>query len=192
MATKLQIYNLAATLLNEPAVSDTNGSGTLEVTLSALYDVNRQALLEEVAWNFSIKRQSLTKDVDTPNSKFKYKYILPTDIIRIYNVYNDTNEREEEIDGYISSDSTSMKLVYVADITDSSKFPPLFSKILAYDMAIMAQRKIRNENTDTSYLYRERERLLKVAKKIDSMKNVRKHRRRSTIEDASYIPYGDI
>lgn len=191
MATKLEIFNTALTLLNEPAIADPDGDGAAEVTMSTIYDINRKALLEEFPWNFSVKRVSLALDATTPNSKFSYRFIIPTDCLRIYSVYNDETEREEE-GGYILSDSSTMKLIYVADITDTSKFTPLFSKILSYDMAIMAQRKIRNETSDTGYLYKERDRLMKVAKKIDAMKNHRSQRRRSTIEDGSYYPYGDI
>jgi hypothetical protein len=192
MATsKTQIFNLALTYLGEQPISNPDSdTDKRAIVLRQAYDMSRQALLEEHLWNFAIKRIALAPESTAPEFEWDYSFVTPSDCIRIHKFYDETGQYKEE-GKTIVSDSNVMNIVYVADITDTTYFPPIFSKILALDIAITAEYGITGQNKQQASLLTQRQKLIITAKMIDAQKDNIKKKNISLINNARYIPTGD-
>ena len=126
MATNFDIINLALRRLGLEAISSLSDSNRGKV-MNTLYDQVRKAALEEFHWPFAIKRAKLQEDFGaTPEFEYSHAHELPADYIKAISEFNDTTYiREGE---FVLSDSSEILLRYVADISDTTKFNPLFIK----------------------------------------------------------------
>ena len=90
--------------------------------------------------NFAIKRVELALSTTTPAYDYAYQFALPADYIRILET-NLTNTAEWKIEnGFLLADSDSVKVRYLAQITNPNEFDALFieafSSRLAAELAI--------------------------------------------------------
>lgn len=103
------------------------------------YDQARRDTLEAHPWKFASRRRTILADAAAPAFEYTKKYELPTDFIRVTRIGEDWDdpEREYELeDGFILCDVESpLKLVYVYNLTDASKFSPKFITSLSYKLA---------------------------------------------------------
>lgn len=192
MATnKAQIFNYALTLLGQQSISDPDGSGVNETACRQVYDMARQALLEEHLWNFAIRRSTPAPNVTAPDFEYSYSFNTPSDCLRIHKLYNHTGAYKEE-DGTILSDSDTIYLIYVKDITNVPDFPPLFAKLLAIDIALSTEYRITNQSKMQASLMAMRQQTLVKAKMIDAQKDGETKKLIASTEIAMNTPYGDI
>lgn len=193
MATsKAQIFNLALTLLGQMPISDPDSeTDKRAILLRQTYDMCRQSLLEEHLWNFACKRAVLAPDTDTPDFDYAYQFTLPSDCLRIAKLYNKPSRYKEE-GKKILSDENSISLIYIADITDPTYFPAIFSKLLAYELAINSEYGITLQSTMQQSLIVQKTNLLVKAKMVDAQKDGEKKVISSGTLDAANYPYGVI
>ena len=187
MATsKTQIFNLALTYLGEQPISNPDSdTDKRAIVLRQAYDMSRQALIEEHLWNFAIKRIALAPESTSPDFEWSYSFVTPSDCIRIHKFYNETGQYKEEGKNIVSN-SNVMKIIYVADITDTTFFPPIFSKILALDIAITAEYGITGQNKQQASLLNQRQRCIIQAKMIDAQKDNINKQNKSNILTSKY------
>jgi hypothetical protein len=191
MASKAAIFNMALTLLGQDPISDPDGTGTAETACRQVYDICRKALLEQHPWNFALTRANLDKESTNPAFEYSSAFGLPTDCLRIVQVYSPASYYKEEA-GLILSDDTTMKLVYVKDEQDTSVFPPLFVQMLATDIALLAEYKITNQASMQQMLTMKRQELLIKAKMVDAQKDSVKKKFNNAIVNSKEFPYGDM
>jgi ribosomal protein L24 len=192
MATsKAQIFSYVTTLLGQPSISNPDGTDEAETACRQVYDISRQSLLEEHSWNFSLRRASLAPNSTAPAFDYLYSFNKPSDCLRILKMYNHRGRHKEE-GGKILSDQNTMNLIYVKDITDVVEFPPLFSQLLAVDIAIAVEYRITNQNVMQNKLFTLRTQLLIKAKMIDAQKDNTPKKFKSNTKQAMYTPYGDL
>lgn len=191
MASKATIFNMALNLLGQDPIADPDGSGVPESALRQAYDICRKSLLEQHPWNFAIKRVALDKESEAPAMEYTAAFGLPSDCLRIIEVYNPTSSYKEEY-GLILSDDSTMKIKYIRDEQDTSRFSALFTELLAYDIAIASEYKITNQQSLQQLLQTKRRELLIKAKMVDAQKdyNTKKLTNKSIL--AMDYPYGDI
>lgn len=102
----------------------------------ALWDSCRKALLREHAWNFAVKRTTLSSG-GAASGEYSFTHSLPTDFVRAVRINN--AEDAYRIEGAtILSNLSSYVLEYVYDLTDETKFDPLFQEVLAQRIAAEA------------------------------------------------------
>lgn len=190
MSSKTVIFNTALTLLGQDPIADPDGSGKKETACRQVYDVCRKALLEQHPWNFALKRANLDLESEAPAFEYSYAFGLPTDCLRIYRVYNASSVYKEE-GGLVLSDDSTMQLLYVRNIEDPSRFPPLFIQLLAVDIALAIEYFITNGQSMAQGLMMKRAELLKTAKMIDAQKDSSKKIQSLVIQSKDF-PYGDI
>lgn len=147
MASESDICNLAlAHLGSKPTVvSISPPEGGADASSAArFYPVARDVLLEMHAWRFATRRQDLALLSDTPPPGWAYTYALPA-CIRPVAVYppggRDDDPQdflvETRADGaqVIYSNAAEATLKFVAQVSDSAKFSPLFTNALAWLLA---------------------------------------------------------
>lgn len=189
-SSKAAIFNMALTLLGQEPISDPDSSDDARaIVLRQTYDICRQALLEEHLWNFALERTVLALDSTSPEFEYTNRFELPANCIRVVKMY-DTPEQYKEEGNFVLSDTDSLNLIYVKNITDVTYFPALFTKVLAYDLAISCEYKITNNQNLQNSLIAQRQQALIKAKMVDAQKDQTNKSIKSGTSQARYKPYG--
>lgn len=142
MATSpVQIVNSALILIGaEPinSLSDTSKSAKIA---NRMYDLLRKEVLLSHPWNFAVARKELSATVNTPEYDYAYEYTLPSDVLRVLDTNLPIGEPWEiglnpaTGDKVLMTDSSSIKIKYIKDLTDTTLFTPTFEQALAARMA---------------------------------------------------------
>ena len=99
----------------------------------------RDAVLEAMDWSFAKKQTRLTPLATAPDFRFDQQFLLPSDVLRIITAgavedFSDWLEWERQAD-VVAADTDVLYLLYVARITDTTRFPPSFTQALAQRIA---------------------------------------------------------
>jgi hypothetical protein len=70
-----------------------------------------------------------------PDYEYDHQYQLPSDYLRLKEIYDDTDKFQITGD-VIMSNSSDMQIKYVKQITDTTKFDPLFIEVFVLQLAI--------------------------------------------------------
>lgn len=148
MASEVDICNLALARLGDNAtvasIDPPEGSAQAE-HCARFYPVARDSLLEMHAWKFATRRVLLAQ-LTTDTWNWTFAYAEPTGVLKLLAVLPasassdaDTQEYEAETDGngtpIILTDLEGASLRYVAHVTDTTVFSPLFVDALAWLLA---------------------------------------------------------
>jgi hypothetical protein len=121
---------------------------------ATFYDLARTELLEPGNWAFSLKRASLA-EVTNPSAAWAYAYVKPSNCLRALRILrpsititvftqdlavvphaDDHGTAPFDVEGdVIFTNAPDAVLVYVQDVTDSTKFPASFTSALSYLLA---------------------------------------------------------
>jgi hypothetical protein len=144
MASEVDIANLALAHLGDDATVATldppEGSAQAE-HCARFYPVARDALLEMHAWKFATRRARLAA-LDTDSFNWAFAYAEPNGCLRTLAVLTGTSASTDEGQPYetesnasgaptIYTDQEDAVLRYIARVTDTTKFSPLFVDALA-------------------------------------------------------------
>jgi len=105
------------------------------------YDRLRREVLRSHPWNFAITWISLAATVNNPVSDdYDYEFIIPSDVLRVLqtDITDDLGwEVGNNVDGnkVIFCNNSSLKIKYIKDITNTTRFPPDFEEVLAFRLA---------------------------------------------------------
>ena len=125
-------------------VSATSLDGEKSQIANETYKTTRDEVLKANAWNFALKQSAALGVATAPNWEYTHSFELPTDCLRVLEVYNISDARvyDWKVVGYTSSDklrlminSSSAEVKYIAQITDTVKFDPMFTNCLVYLLA---------------------------------------------------------
>lgn len=176
MASSISICNMALGFLGqEPILNLLDPQNSQEQLCAQYYDVARLAILEESQWAFAMRRVVLEGEVVEPEWGYANAHPLPSDVIRVLFVGLQEDERQYTQfdwrleDGNIVTDQNKIFVRYTGDVTDTTRFSPLFVQCLAARLAadmciaITENRALRNE------LYRVYEEKLQTAVTMNSM-----------------------
>lgn len=131
--TKTEICNRALNFLGQEPIVDIDSDGPQEVSLRNAYDFALEDSLRSHTWNFAYKRASLARLDAAPTYGYSYAYQLPSDFLKLRDT-DDTLGHEIEGD-QILSNNESMKIRYIARVTDTEKFDSSFANFLAVRLA---------------------------------------------------------
>ena len=156
MASVAQLCNMALSHIGSDArvSSISPPDGSVEAGHCAtFYDQARTELLEPGVWSFSLKRAALATTTNL-STTWAYAYVKPSDCLRPLRVLlvgstltvftqddakyspNDADGANYALEGeVIYSNEPDATLVYVRDITDTTKFTPSFTSALGYLLA---------------------------------------------------------
>lgn len=157
MASVVQLCNTALSHIgSEARVSSINPpDGSVEAGHCAMfYDLARTELLEPGNWAFSLKRAPLA-GVTNPSTAWAYAYAKPSNCLRALRILrpsiaaavptrnlafdphaDDRDGAAFDVEGdVILTNAPDAVLLYVQDVTDSTKFPASFTSALSYLLA---------------------------------------------------------
>jgi len=137
--TDVQICNLALARLGDARIT-TLADATAQAQYCTLFYTQTVAELQaEFDWQFCRKLVSLTSST-TPLGGYTFQYALPSDYIRsirLANIDESENFGQWEILGSSlqTNFASPVTLDYIANITDTTKFPAIFTELLAVKLA---------------------------------------------------------
>lgn len=135
MATQVDICNIALTSLGDQRIVSLSDNNERARLCSARYDDVRNAVLRAYHWNCAIKRATLTRSSETPAWGYSFKYALPADCLRVLDVQD--YEIPFDVEGrFIITDASSLKLQYVARVTDETQYDALLVQAIGTRLAM--------------------------------------------------------
>lgn len=155
VTSKTDICNLSQDLLSGETVLDIDNPETaVESLLARWYDQCRKQCLREHPWKFAAKRQILAKSSTDPDFGYTAAFPLPNDFIRLLTIESSDSgvqilPEDYQIESHLgskailmSTDATTLRLRYVYDIEDVTKFDSMFISYLALTIALATAYKI--------------------------------------------------
>lgn len=133
MSSQVEISNAAIISIGADVISSLNEQTPEAITINAIWDQTRKALLRANAWNFAVKRVELAQSATPPNYDYDYRFALPSDNIRVLQIWSDDDYRIEN--GYIITNSKTCFLKYIADIKDVNQWTSDFVDVMSARLA---------------------------------------------------------
>lgn len=156
MASVIDICNLALSHLGEipnlSSIDPPEGSAHAE-KCARFYPIARDVALEMRNWSFALKRVKLAT-LPNDNTRWTFRYRRPSDCLRpiaipqpdlgyagVFSVQGDVLARQMNSADFtteqdsIYTDAPEAELQYLFRVTDTTKFPPLFTSAVAWLLA---------------------------------------------------------
>jgi len=164
MASQIEIVSNAMILIGANPISSLT-EGTEGLVASALYENTYAALLASHSWRFATKQRQLSQLVEAPLKDYKYQYQLPSDIITMVRVQNNT---DYEIYGdKLYSDQPEIFIDYRYRV-DETLLPAHYTLTLQFLLAAQFAIPVTDNATRGALMETLYEAQLKRAKYIDS------------------------
>jgi len=173
MATEVSICSKALRLLGDDPITSLTDDSERARLCNSLYGDARDYLLRSHPWNFAITRASLAQLSDSPAYQYSYQYALPTDpyCLRVLSMeYEDYIFKVENFatEGRVLlTDESTAKILYIARITDTNRFDPMFTDLLATKLALDLAYPVTNSVNLMAQVQKLFERRLSDARSID-------------------------
>jgi hypothetical protein len=158
----VQICNAALLKIGAERINALNENNKRARFCNERYDGLRKEVLRAHPWNFAMKRASLNRLATTPEFGFTYEYQLPADCLRVLTTEDSgpgvfritamfdpdfvtfdnragNQGRKFKIEGRkLVTDEDEVKILYISDIEDTTKFDPSFDDALSTRIAAEA------------------------------------------------------
>lgn len=170
-ASKTEIANQALIKLGQPRVSNIETDTSVAAqTMNGIWQTVLTTTLQTFPWNFAIKRTDLAASAVLPSWGWDNQFPLPSDCLQILEVKDDPDYVIEE--GYIRCDQTGpLYIRYIAYISETSLYPPVFIDLFTHDLALAACERITNDRGLQQVLLSERRGIAERALITDSVEN---------------------
>ena len=141
--TELTIANMALGRVGGKkidVVDDTTNEGK---QVGIHYEQTRNSLLRSFAWRFASGRDELDENSSTPDFGWEKQFDLPDDFVKLVGVFEDNGTSKNltlssfKIEGrLLLTNDTTVKILYVKQVTDTNLFDPLFIEALVLSLAV--------------------------------------------------------
>ncbi len=152
----VDICNLALDYCNERNITDIDEETKNSNKCRDWYDIVRKSLLTNLNASFSIKRAILPQVADSiPVYGYSKAYSLPNDVLQVLNIGNPKDDIYYQIEGnllYCDDNIETVKIRYIADIEDVSKFDAEFIDLFALKLAEKICTPLTENLEKTNYL----------------------------------------
>jgi len=170
MTDQLKICNSALIKIGVNRITALTETNKAAILCNEQYDKMRRACLREHPWNFAIRRVELATLSATPAFEYLYAFLLPTDVIRVLppsSVEVATCKYKIEGRDILTNEST-LKIKYIADVTDASQFDDSFAEALATRLAADLAYSLVQSNTLATQMLAYYEKVLSLARTADA------------------------
>lgn len=155
MASKLEVFNGALLLIEEPPLTSADENNNAGRTIRSMYESSVRACLENGAWNFSVTRVQLQQVLPAPAYHYSYYYGLPADNLRILSLHDTADDRDGYIDwreerGKIASSASALYLRYVSRnlLEMVGNWPQVFADYVSGDLALRVGPRLKSSGFD--------------------------------------------
>lgn len=190
MATDVDIANRALSMLGEARITTLTDATKQARAMNARYALLRDAELAAYPWRFSIRRVKLYASGTAPDWGYSTVYALPKDHLRTVKAGGDgTTEQAvgvmyessgysggqravyEIIEGELHTNlSSPVDYEYIAQITDTTKFDPLFIEALGARLAADAAEELTQSDSKKRHAIGMYEQALNTARRTDALR----------------------
>jgi hypothetical protein len=175
MSSSVDICNRALQKLGAERIISLTQNSKEGRACNLAYEPVRDAELRAHTWNFAIKRRELAADATPPVYGYNYSYTLPTDCLRL--LKNDYREeyypKDWKVEGrkILTNYGAPLQIRYVARITDTTLFDPLFIETLSCKLAMEMCEELTQSNTKRQMAAEEYKAVLREARKMNAFEN---------------------
>ncbi len=180
--SEVDICNLALQKIGEDKrivalTDDTKAARELAIA----YPLQRDAELRRNRWKFCLARASIAADAAAPSpSVFLYQYALPADFLSLIELTDYRLPSPTEPEQYqfrtgsagtmIETDLTApLRIRYVAKITDTTRYDPLFVQALACSIAMQVCEPITQSTTKLQSVQQQYQYWMEQAETVDAI-----------------------
>jgi hypothetical protein len=168
MPSQVDICNLALTRIGGEEITAIDEGTRGSRLCNRHYYPTLNALLREGEWNFAIKRVALAEDASAPVSEYAYRFVLPSDFIKLVRLNACTSDEYRIENGYVVTDEGTVTIEYVFEVTDENAFDPQFVDVFAQRLAAEICYALTENNTLTEQCWRIYANKLSMARTMDS------------------------
>lgn len=169
-SSEVEICNSALIKIGAARILDLTDDNDRARLCAEMYPRMRDKLLRSHPWNFAIARVELAQATTTPTFGYSYQFRLPSDCLRVLEVWNGiTSDFEYQKEGdYIVSDESRIFIKYIKQITDTDKFDKNFDEVLALELAATICYSLNQSTTIKDSLLAEAKYELSQARSFDA------------------------
>ena len=152
MASVVDICNGALNQLGASTIISLTEDSKNARLCNARYTQVRDSLFRHHPWNCLQKRVQLASDTTTPAWGFSYQFTLPADCLRVLVIQ--AYEYDYKIEGRkIVSNIDTMKILYVARITDPNEYDEILRETLSAALAADIAYAVTSSNPVSQNMY---------------------------------------
>lgn len=167
MASVVDICNGALNQLGASTILSLTEDSKNARLCNARYTQVRDSIFRSHPWNCLQKRVQLPADTDTPAWGFSYQYTLPSDCLRVLRILD--YDSDYKVEGRkIVTNNSSMKILYVARITDPNEYDELLRETLSAALAADIAYAVTSSNPLTQNMYNLLKDKLREARFVDA------------------------
>jgi len=167
MASIVDICNGALNQLGATTILSLTEDSKNGRLCNSRYTQVRDALFRSHPWNCLQKRVQLAADTATPAWGFSYQYTLPADCLRLLVILDyDSNYKVEGRN--VLSNTSSMKILYVARVTDPNEYDELLRETLSAALGADIAYGVTSSSPVTQNMYTLFQNKLRDARFVDS------------------------
>ena len=133
MASPVEICNIALSNLGDQLITSLTEANARARACNLRFNDTRDAVLRSHPWNCAMSRATLAVS-GTPDWGYSNSFALPTDCLRVLDV--EDPDTEWKIEGRnIVSDGSTIKIRYIAQVTDTTLFDSTLVQAIALKLA---------------------------------------------------------
>ena len=167
MASIVGICNGALNQLGATTILSLSEDSKNARLCNSRYTQVRDALFRSHPWNCLQKRVQIAADTTAPAWGFKNAYTLPADCLRLLKILDyDSNYKVEG--RKILSNTSSMKILYVARVTDPNEYDELLRETLSASLGADIAFGVTSNNQTATNMYNLFKEKLRDARFVDS------------------------
>jgi len=174
----VEICNSALHKIGAARISSLSDSTKAAILCNDQYDRIRKEVLRSHPWNFAISYVALTPTVNQPIwDRYSHEFLLPADVLRVLATNLDEHDGPWEI-GYnadgnkvLFCSATTIKLQYIKDLTNTTRFDPIFEEAVAFRLAADLAYSLVQSQTLQKQMYAYYEQTLARAMSFDAQES---------------------
>jgi hypothetical protein len=172
---EIDIWNMALDMLHEAPVSSPSEDTGVRLWFSRNFAHTRDSELRKFAWNFALSRIQLAASVEVPAWRWRYKFELPGDCLRMMalrqaGALNGALIPFELEGGAILTDATApLKLRYIRRVTTTGLWDTLFVDVVAARLAAKLAHWLTGKSSHAQIAEQNYAQTLREARRIDAL-----------------------
>ena len=167
MASTVEICNGALNQLGATTILSLTEDSKNARLCNSRYTQVRDAVFRSHPWNCLQKRIELAADTTAPAWGFSFAYTLPSDCLRLLRILD--YESNYKVEGRkILSNTSTMKILYIARITDANEYDESLRETLSAALGADIAFGITSNNQTAQNMYQLFQEKLKDARFVDS------------------------